>query len=90
MAFLGEAKKDQGSPWKIYVCLNEQECELLMKSVGTLLGRCLRTLEYYKDIHEGGEATEKQVDKLVQAQEAFENVISIRDSMQEMIKFKGK
>lgn len=90
MAFLGEAKRDKDSPWKIYVCLNEQECELLMKAVGTLLGRCLRTLEYYKDIHEGGEATEKQEDKLVQAQEAFENVISIRDSMQEMIKFKGK
>ena len=36
------------------------------------------------------EATEKQEDKLFQAQEAFENVISIRDSMQEMIKFKGK
>lgn len=90
MAFLGEAKRDKDSPWKIYVCLNEQECELLMKAVGALLGRCLRTLEYYKDILEGGEATEKQQDKLVKAQKAFEDVISIRDSMQEMIKFKGK
>lgn len=90
MAFLGESRRAQDSPWKIYVCLNEQECELLMKSVGTLLGRCLRTLEYYKDIHEGGEATEKQEDKLVQAQEAFDNMISIRNCMQEMIKFKGK
>ena len=61
-----------------------------MKAVGPLVGRCLRTLEYYKGIHEGGEATEKQENKLFQAQEAFDNVISIRVAMLEMIKIKGK
>ena len=86
MAFLGESRKDQESEWGIYACLDKKECELLMKAVGPLVGRCLKTLEYYKGIQESGEATEKQTDKLYEAEENFENILSIRDTILTMIK----
>ena len=88
MAFIGEARKDPNSAWKLYVCLDAKECELLLKAVGPLVGRCLRTLEYYKDKLEGGEATEKQTDKLIQAEDDFETIISIREAFLTMIKNK--
>lgn len=90
MAFIGESRKDSTSAWKHYVCLDENECEMLMKAVGQLVGRCLKTLEYYKDKLESGEATEKQTDKLYKAEVDFESIISIRDTLLTMIKYKKK
>lgn len=81
MAFIGESRKDPNSAWGIYVCLDFKECELIMKAVGPLVGRCLRSLEYYKGKLDLGEATEKDTDRLDKAQEDFENIISIRDAI---------
>lgn len=90
MAFIGESRKDPNSAWGIYVCLDFKECELIMKAVGPLVGRCLRTLEHYKGKLESGEATEKDTDKLYQAEEDFESITSIRDAILEVKKNSSK
>lgn len=90
MAFIGESRKDPNSAWGIYVCLDAKECELLMKAVGPLVGRCLRSLEYYKGKMDLGEATEKDTDKLYQAQEDFESITSIRDTILQMKELRPK
>lgn len=81
MAFIGESRQSSEHPWHLYLCLDCKECELLMKAVGSLEGRCLRTLEYYKGKLEGGEATEKDTDKLLRAEEDYETILSIRKNI---------
>ncbi len=83
---MGESRIDNQSAWRLYVCLNVEECKQIFPALGSLIGRSLRTLNYYKEIQEGGEATTKQQDKLVEAQDRFETLISVRDSMVEYLR----
>ena len=84
MAFIGISRKGQDSPWLPYVCLNKEDCVVLSQIIGSLVARKLRTFEYYDGIHEGGEATEKQVDKYFKAQAELETA---RDIEHEIIEF---
>lgn len=88
MAFIGESKKDKYHPWKLYVCLDLKECEMLIDAIGKSVSRRLRTYEYYKDVVEGGEATEKQQDKYFEAQENYETIISVHETVMSYIKAK--
>ena len=90
MAFIGESRKDPNSAWGIYVCLDFKECELIMSAVDKLVGTCVRSLVYYKGKLESGEATEKDTDKLCQAEEDFESITSIRDTILQMKELRPK
>lgn len=86
MAFIGESKERVTSPWRVCVCLDKEDCELLSQVTGSLVTRKLRTYEYYKGIHESGEATEKQVDKLFKAEAEFEAALNIQEVISEFLK----
>ena len=88
MAFIGESRKDSNCNLGIYVCLDTEECELVMKAVGPLVGRYLNSVIYYKEKLESGEANDKMWVKLHKAEKDFENIISIRDTLLEMIRNK--
>lgn len=88
MAFIGESRKSSEHPWGVYLCLDREECEMLLKAVGKVEGQMLKTLTYYKDKLESGDASEKDTDKLTNAEEKFETILSIRESMLLMIKSK--
>lgn len=86
MAFIGESKERVTSPWRVCVCLDKEDCELLSQVTGSLVARKLRTYEYYKGIHEGGEATEKQVDKMWAAEKEFDVAKNIEQVILEFLK----
>ena len=88
MAFIGESRIDTNSPWKLYVCLDAKECEMIMDAVGKSVGRRLKTYNYYKDLVDGGEATTKQQDKLVEAEENFDAIVNVHAVISEYIKFR--
>ena len=90
MAFIGESRKDPNSAWGIYVCLDFKECELIMPAVDKLVGRCVSALVHYNGKLESGEATEKDTDKLFQAEEDFESITSIRDTILQMKELRPK
>lgn len=45
MAFIGESRENVSSPWKSYVCLDKEDCEMLSQIIGSLVARKLRTYE---------------------------------------------
>lgn len=88
MAFVGESRFDESSPWKLYVCLDLEDCMVLSQIIGSLVARKLRSYQYYKGIHESGDATEKQLDKLEQADEELTAAENIQENIFSFIKLK--
>lgn len=86
MAFLGESRLDEQHAWHIYACLNKKDCEIVLKAIGPVVGRYLRSYEYYKDILESGEATDKQTDALLKAEENFNTIIELRNMLVQYLK----
>ena len=86
MAFISEAREDHLHNWKMVACLEKEDCELILSAIGPLVGRLLKSYEYYKDIHDGGEATPKQQDKLMEAEEKFERIVNIRNTIVKFVK----
>lgn len=89
MAFIGESRVTEMSPWKIYVCLSADDCKVLSNVIGSLVARKLRTFEYYDGIHQSGEATDKQIEKLEQAREELSTAEDIEEVVRKYIKLKG-
>lgn len=88
MAFIGESRESKDHPWGLYICLDKEDCKVLSQVIGSLVARKLRTYEYYKGIHEGGEATEKQVDKMWAAEKEFDVANNIEQTILKFIKCK--
>ena len=88
MAFIGESRFSTSSPWEHYVCLDLEDCEVLSQIIGSLVARKLKSYMYYKGIHESGEATEKQLDKLEQADEELTAAENIQENILSFIKLK--
>lgn len=86
MSFIGESREDLIKPWRNYLCLDKSDCQIVLKAIGPLVGRYLKSYEYYKDILESGEATEKQTDKLLEAEQNFNDIINLRN---ELVKYLG-
>ncbi len=86
MAFIGESRISKEHPWALYVCLDVKESKMLLKAVGKIEGQILRTLTYYKDKLEGGEASDKDTNKLCEAEEDYETICSIRDAILTLVK----
>ena len=81
MAFIGETRENSDSPWQLCVCLDKKDCKMLVEAVGKVVARRLRSFEYYKGIMEAGEATAKQEDKYWEAEEAFDNIVVIQQTI---------
>lgn len=86
MAFIGESRLGISSPWKDFVCLDKEDCEVLIQIIGSLVARKLRSFEYYKGIHESGEASDKQIDKLEKARSELDAAESIRETIRKYLK----
>jgi len=72
MAYLDYTRPDNATAHKMTLCLTEEECRILLPTVEKALKNAQKKYEKYKDIQEGGEATEKQQDKLCQYEDEYE------------------
>ncbi len=81
MAFIGESRLDNSSPWKFFVCLDKEDCKVLSQIIGSLVARKLRSYEYYDGIRESGEASDKQIDKLEKARDKLDAAESIEETI---------
>lgn len=88
MAFVGESRFDESSPWKLYVCLDLEDCMVLSQIIGSLVARKLKSYMYYKGIYESGEATDKQIDKWDKAYSELTAAESIQEEVLTFIKLK--
>lgn len=61
---------------RVKLSINSKDLALLQKAIKPAADRCLKKYEKFRDIHESGEATEKQCDQMHRAFEELETFTS--------------
>lgn len=69
MSFIGTSRKDIDRPWITVLCLEKEDCQLLLKAAQKIAARKQRNYEKWADIHEGGEMTTRQETCFMKAEE---------------------
>lgn len=82
MAYLDYTRPDSSSAHKMTLCLTEEECKLLLPTIEKALKTARNKYEKYKDIQDGGEATEKQQDKLCQYEDEYDCLMAVKTEME--------
>lgn len=73
MSYIGESRKGVDRPWESVVCLDKEDCQLILKAVQKIAIRVQKNYEKWRDIQDSGEMTERQGTFLMKAEEAREN-----------------
>lgn len=81
MAYLDYTRPDSSTPTNLTLCLTFDECKLLLPTISKAVKNARKMYEKYKDIQEGGEATEKQQDKYIR----YEEELNILEAVEYLI-----
>ena len=73
MSYIGESRKGIDRPWELVLCLEKEDCQLLIKAVEKIAIRTQKNYEKWRDIHDGGEMTTRQETAFMNAEEARED-----------------
>lgn len=87
MAFIGESRKNIRHLWHTYLCLDKEDCEILLEAIEKEATKIMKRNSHYKDIVESGEASSKQQDKYVETQESFEKIENILNTVKQYLNF---
>lgn len=87
MAFIGESRKNIRHLWYTYLCLDKEDCEILLEAIEKETTKIMKKYSHYKDIVESGEASSKQQDKYVETQESFEKIENILNTVKQYLNF---
>lgn len=90
MAYVAETRDGSDSPWKVTLCLTPEESQLLLPAFEKRLKQAVKMYEKYKDIQEGGEATERQQDLLVKYGTELDHISSAVFAARDIVKTHGK
>ena len=69
MSYIGESRKGANSPWESVVCLDKEDCQLILKAVQKIAIRVQKNYEKWRDIQDGGEMTTRQETAFMNAEE---------------------
>lgn len=72
--------------WDSTLCLTMEECEQLLPDMEASLKKSEKRYEKYRDIHEGGEATTRQQDLMVDAESKMKTLKSVVSTIKELLK----
>ena len=72
--------------WDSTLCLTQEECEQLLPDLEAALKKSEKRYEKYKDIHEGGEATTRQEDLLIDAESKMKTLTAVVNTIYELLK----
>lgn len=72
--------------WDNTLCLTMEECEHLLPDLEAALKKSEKRYEKYKDIHEGGEATTRQEDLLIDAESKMDTLTAVVNTIYELLK----
>lgn len=76
--------------WDTALCLTMEECEQLLPDMEAALKKSEKRYEKYRDIHEGGEATTRQQDLMVDAESKVKTLTSVVNTIKELLKISEK
>ena len=87
MSFIGLSRERESKPWDCYVCLDEEDCKMILGSVRHLHRRKEKAAERLRDIHDGGESSTRLDTEMMKACEREERagqlVKDIEDFLQQ-------
>ncbi len=90
MSHIGESRKHTDSPWHSYVCLDEDDCRLLLKAVESLAKKKEKAYLKWVDIHDGGEMTDRQQTAMLKAENAYDKVEELQQNITTYLKYADK
>lgn len=80
MSFIGLSRENERKPWGSYVCLDEEDCKMIIGSIRGLHRRKEKAAERLRDIHDGGEASDRldtEMQKACDREERASELVSI-------------
>nr|WP_320037158.1 hypothetical protein [uncultured Bacteroides sp.] len=60
MSYIDNTRRSLNSPYEITVCITKEECKVLLPFIEKACKEVKLKYDKYEDIHESGEATERQ------------------------------
>ena len=90
MSYLGESRENFGRPWMFTLCLTAEDCRLLLPTMEKRLKEAEKMYEKYKDIHDGGDATERQENLLLKFEEERDALLASVHQAKELIEIEEK
>lgn len=86
MSYIDSTRKSYSSPYEITVCMTKEECKILLPFFQKAYKSVKSKYEKYNDIHNGGEATEREENLLMKYSEQLERLESVLSSIDEILK----
>lgn len=86
MSHIDGTRKSYSSPYEITVCMTKEECKILLPFFQKAYKSVKSKYEKYNDIHNGGEATEREENLLMKYSEQLERLESVLSSIDEILK----
>ena len=77
MAFVGESRRNNTSPWEVVVCLRKGEGKVILPLLEKRLKYAEEKMEYYQGLHEVGTTTTRQENVLEKWEEEVDILGSI-------------
>lgn len=86
MSYIDNTRRSFTSPYEITVCMTKEECKILLPFFQKAYKNVKSKYEKYNDIHNGGEATEREENLLIKYSEQLERLESVLSSIDDTLK----
>ncbi len=90
MSYIGESRKDYDKSWEMVLCLEESDCQLLLKAVQKIAILTRKNYKKWRDIHDGGEMTTRQETALMKAENTMENADELYGNIKAFLDWKER
>lgn len=84
MSYIDNTRRSRNSAYEITVCMTKEECKVLLPFFKDAHKKVKQKYDKYEDIHQGGEATERQESmrmRYIDELEGLESILSDIDTI---------
>jgi len=89
MSFIGESHRKFAEPWRLFVCLEEEDCKMLLKAAESTRNKAEKEFLKWLDILDGGEMTTRQETAMWAAEDKFNRATGILEDMKKYLNMEG-
>ena len=86
MSYIDTTRQSRNHAYEITVCITKEECKLLLPFFKNAYKKVKQKHDKYEDIHEGGEATERQENMRMKYIDQLESIESILSNIDMILK----
>jgi len=86
MSYIDNTRISSAYPYELTVCINKKECKIMLPFFMKAYKSVKSKYEKYNDIHDGGDATEREDNLLIKYSEQLESLESVISAIDEITK----